>query len=101
VPLIAVAFVFADVHGWMWSFKSWLKHSYSDQIRSAQPVQPPPVREKDDRLAIMDSEDYNPYRRPTRTFTGATGGTFDSVDVEANPPTALPISSLGNLDYHQ
>jgi ankyrin repeat protein/Mg2+ and Co2+ transporter CorA len=101
VPLIAVAFVFADVHGWMWSFKSWLKHSYNDQIRSTQPVQPPPAREKDDRLTIMDSEDYNPYRRPTRTFTGATGGTFDSVDVEANPPAALPISSLGNLDYHQ
>jgi ankyrin repeat protein/Mg2+ and Co2+ transporter CorA len=103
LPLIAVAFVFADVHGWMWSFKSWLKHSFagkSDQTKSAQHAQPPPTRVKDDKLSMMDSEDYNPYRRPPRTFTGATGGTLDSVDVEANHPSALPISSLGNLGYH-
>ena len=98
VPLIAVAFLFADVHGWMWSFKSWLKRSYGG--KPDQHVQPPPARVKDDKLVMMDSEDYNPYRRPPRTFTGATNGTLDSVDVEANHPSALPISSLGNLDYH-
>jgi hypothetical protein len=49
---------------------------------------------------MVDSEDYNPYRRLPRTFTGATNGTLDSVDVEANHPSALTISLLGNLDYH-
>jgi ankyrin repeat protein/Mg2+ and Co2+ transporter CorA len=95
VPLIAVAFVFADVHGWMWSSKGWLERSYGgkpDQTKSAQHVQPRP--------AMMDSEDYPSYRRPRRTSTGATNDTLDSVDVEANHPSVLPTSLLDNPDCH-
>jgi ankyrin repeat protein/Mg2+ and Co2+ transporter CorA len=102
MPSILCAFIFADVHGWMWSLKSWLKffdRGKADQIKSAQNVQPPPARLKEDRLARVESEDYSGYRHPKRTFTTGTNGTLDTVDVEANHHPALPTSSIGNPDH--
>jgi len=48
-----------------------------------------------DRLAMVDSEDYNPYRHPPRTFTGATNGTLASVDEEANHPFSVADILIG------
>jgi Mg2+ and Co2+ transporter CorA len=87
LPLIAIAFVFGDVRGWMWSFKSWLRLSHigkRHRTEFAPPVQAPSASVRDDKLRPVDSEDYTQYRRPIRTFTGTTNATVDSADLEAN-----------------
>lgn len=89
VPLIAIAFILTDVRGWMWSFRSWLRLSHLGKRNGTKfppQVQARPARARDERFSMMDSEDYTQYRPTPRTFTGATNGTLDSVDIEANHP---------------
>ena len=87
LPLIAIAFLFADARGWMWSFRTLLPFPHAgkvEQTNSAPSNQVPPAKVRDERLFSKDSEDYTHYRRPTRIFSDNTNATRDSADLEAN-----------------